>query len=74
MLRRIISIPEGAYYRGRFRATTAWSKVCKDRTEDAVDAAEDMPSNDKSSHLFNEIRIPRGAKKTISWVVRPATK
>jgi hypothetical protein len=26
-LRRIISIPEAVYYRGRFRASVAWTKV-----------------------------------------------
>ena len=33
MLRKIISIPEGVYYRGRFRASTAWSKVSRRRGE-----------------------------------------
>ena len=33
MLRKIISIPEGVYYRGRFRATMTWSKVTRRRGE-----------------------------------------
>lgn len=27
MLRRIIGLPEAVYYRGRFRASVAWTKV-----------------------------------------------
>lgn len=34
MLRRIVNIPEGVYYRGRFRATVAWSKVSGSDGED----------------------------------------
>jgi len=33
MLRQIISIPEGVYYRGRFRASMAWSKVTRRKGE-----------------------------------------
>ena len=33
MLRKIVGIPEGVYYRGRYRATTAWSKVSKRKGE-----------------------------------------
>lgn len=37
---RIISVPEGIYYRGRFRAAVAWSKVGKgggkERGEEAL--------------------------------------
>jgi len=33
MLRKVTSIPEGVYYRGRFRATMAWSKVSKRKSE-----------------------------------------
>jgi hypothetical protein len=49
MLRKIISIPEGVYYRGRFRATIAWSKVSRRRGEG------DLPSEDVgASQAINE--------------------
>ncbi len=51
MLRKkMISIPEGVYYRGRFRATMVWSKVSKDRRGDAVDAIEESQSANESGH------------------------
>lgn len=49
MLRRIIGIPEEAYYRGRFRATLAWSKVSQRRGEG------DSPTTDEAaSQAINE--------------------
>jgi hypothetical protein len=43
MLRKIISIPEGVYYRGRFRASLAWSKVSRRRGEgDSVVEEEEV--------------------------------
>lgn len=44
MLRKAISIPEGVYYRGRFRATTVWSKVSRREGEDnSAIVAEERP-------------------------------
>lgn len=74
MLRRIISIPEGVYYRGRFRATTAWSKVSGDLRNHAVDAVENTPTKERQVSLLDEIRVRRTGKKAAALAVRPATE
>lgn len=73
MLRKIISIPEGVYYRGRFRATTAWSKVSGMGSEDnpAILDQERPHGTDDPDRMPRE-RAVSGRGKTRSLQVRPA--
>lgn len=73
MLRKIISIPEGAYYRGRFRATTAWSKVSKRKGE-----ADSMLADEEVTHRIDDLdrplleRVVSGRTRTKALQMRPA--
>ena len=73
MLRRIISIPEGVYYRGRFRATTAWSKVSGREGEDSpATVDEERPhSIDEPDRVIRE-RVISGKTKMSALHMRPA--
>jgi hypothetical protein len=73
MLRKIIRIPEGAYYRGRFRATTAWSKASMREGEgDSVLASEE------GAHRIDDLdrplleRVIPGRTRTKALQMRPA--
>lgn len=75
MLRRIISIPEGVYYRGRFRATTAWSKVSGREDEDNLTIVdEEAPHGiDDPDRMFRERGISGRTKTKMPVLqVRPA--
>lgn len=73
MLRRIISIPEGVYYRGRFRATTVWSKVSRrESADDPVIVDEEKPhSIDEPDRVLRE-RAISGKTKASALHMRPA--
>jgi hypothetical protein len=73
MLRRVISIPEGVYYRGRFRATTVWSKVSRREGEDnpVVADEERLHSIDESDVVVRE-RVISGKTKMSTLHMRPA--
>jgi hypothetical protein len=73
MLRKLISIPEGVYYRGRFRATMAWSKVSKRRGE-----GDSIIADEQGSHGIEEPdrplldRVVSGKTNTTALQMRPA--
>jgi hypothetical protein len=73
MLRKIIRIPEGAYYRGRFRATTAWSKVSK-----RIGERGSATADEEDSHVVEEAdmtlldRVASGKTRTRALQMRPA--
>ncbi len=73
MLRKVISIPEGVYYRGRFRATMVWSKVSRREGEDnAATVDEERPhSIDEPERALRE-RVISGKTKMSALNVRPA--
>jgi hypothetical protein len=73
MLRKIISIPEGVYYRGRFRATIAWSKVSRRRGEGDSPAADVGASQaiNEPDRLLQERALPARTKPS-GLQVRPA--
>jgi hypothetical protein len=48
MLQEILALPEGVYYRGRFRATTAWSKVSQGRRGSGSNTGDDEGSQGDS--------------------------
>ena len=73
MLRKIISIPEGAYYRGRFRATTAWSKVSKRKGDE-----DSMLADEEGAHCIDDLdrslleRVVSGRTRMKALQMRPA--
>ncbi len=73
MLRKIIGIPEGAYYRGRFRATTAWSKVSKRKGEE-----DSILADEEGTHYVDDLdrplleRVVSGRTRTKALQMRPA--
>jgi hypothetical protein len=73
MLRKVISIPEGVYYRGRFRATTAWSKVSRREGEDnsAIADEERPPIIDEEGWALRK-RALSGKTNTSALHMRPA--
>ncbi len=73
MLRKIISIPEGAYYRGRFRATTEWSKVSnrKGKRDSTIGDEEDSYGIDSSGGPLLE-RAVSGKTRAMALQMRPA--
>jgi len=73
VLRKVISIPEGVYYRGRFRATTVWSKVSRREGEDDSEiVGEQRPlSIDEPEGALRE-RATSGKTKASSLHMRPA--
>lgn len=73
MLRKITSIPEGVYYRGRFRATMVWSKVSRREGEDnAATVDEERPrSTDEPEGALRE-RVISGKTMISALNVRPA--
>ena len=73
MLRKVISIPEGVYYRGRFRATTVWSKVSKREGEDdpAIVDEETPHSIDEPDGVLRE-RVISGKTRMLALHIRPA--
>jgi hypothetical protein len=76
MLRRIMNIPEGVYYRGRFRATTAWSKVSKKTGRDDSEAVVDggkLQGVDVPDRLGTERRAT-GRKESTSLHMRPVER
>jgi len=75
MLRKIISIPEGVYYRGRFRATTAWSEVSKRKGEgDSTIADQEGPYGlDEPDRPLLE-RAVSGETYTTALQMRPAER
>jgi hypothetical protein len=62
MLRKIISIPEGVYYRGRFRATTVWSKASRREGEDnpAIVGEERPHGIDEPDRVLRERAVSVG--------------
>jgi len=73
MLRKIISIPEGVYYRGRFRATTVWSKVSRREGEDnAATVDEERPRSIDEPEGELRGRVISGKTKIPALNVRPA--
>ena len=56
-----VNIPEGVYYRGRFRATLAWSKVSKDRSGDGGEASDNARSLNESGGLRFESGVTTGS-------------
>jgi len=75
VLRRIISIPEGVYYRGRFRATTAWSKASKRKGEgDSTIVDEEGPYGlDEPDRPLLE-RVASGKTYTTALQMRPVER
>ena len=73
MLREIISIPEGVYYRGRFRATTAWSKASQRKGEaDSTIVDEEGPYGlDEPARPLLE-RLVAGKTRTKPLQMKPA--
>jgi hypothetical protein len=73
MLRKVISIPEGVYYRGRFRATTAWSKVSgRESMDNQVIVDEEEPRGiDEPDRVLRE-RAISGKLKMAALHLRPA--
>jgi hypothetical protein len=73
MLLKVISIPEGVYYRGHFRATTAWSKVGKKKGEgDSIIAHEGGPHGiEELDKPFLE-RAASGKNNETALQMRPA--
>lgn len=73
MLRKVISIPEGVYYRGRFRATLACSKVSKIRGE-----GDSVIADEEGSHGIDEPdrplleRVVSGKTNTTALQMRSA--
>jgi hypothetical protein len=53
MLRKVISIPEGVYYRGRFRATVAWPNVGRRKGE-----GDSVAADEKDRHTIQELDEP----------------
>jgi len=53
MLWKVIGIPEGVYYRGRFRATTVWSRANKKRNE-----GDTMTPDQKGAHTVDQLARP----------------
>jgi hypothetical protein len=73
MLRKIIGIPEGAYYRGRFRATTAWSKVSQRRGEgDSIIVDEEGPYGPEEPDRPLLERLVAGKTRTKPLQMKPA--
>ena len=73
MLRKIISIPEGVYYRGRFRATMVWSKVSRREGEDnAATVDEERPRSIDEPEEALRGRVISGKTKIPALNVRPA--
>ena len=73
MLRKIISIPEGVYYRGRFRASLAWSKVSLRGGEGDSPTADEAASQaiNEPDRLLQE-RALLAKTKTSGLQARPA--
>jgi hypothetical protein len=73
MMRRIISIPEGVYYRGRFRATIVWSKVSRrDGEDNAATVDEERPHGIEEPDKPLRERAISGKTKTSALHMRPA--
>jgi hypothetical protein len=73
MLRKVISIPEGVYYRGRFRATIVWSKVSRRGGEDnAATVDEERPCSIDELEGALRQRVISGKTKMSDLNVRPA--
>jgi hypothetical protein len=73
MLRKVISIPEGVYYRGRFRATIVWSKVSRRGGEDnAATVDEERPRSIDEPEGALRQRVISGKTKMSDLNVRPA--
>jgi hypothetical protein len=73
MLRKVISIPEGVYYRGRFRTTTAWSKASKRRVEgDSTIVDEEDPHRTDAADRPLLERVVSGKTGTEALQMRPA--
>jgi hypothetical protein len=75
MLRKIISIPEGVYYRGRFRATTAWSKVSQRKGEGDSTIADEQGTHgiDEPNRPILE-RVVSGKTGTKALQMRPSER
>ena len=75
MLRKVINIPEGVYYRGRFRATTAWSPVSKRKGE-----GDSIIADVEGSHGIDEPdrplleRVVSGKTNTTALQMRPVER
>ncbi|MBN2100048.1 MAG: hypothetical protein JW753_10685 [Dehalococcoidia bacterium] len=72
MLRKLISVPEGVYYRGRFRATTVWSKVSRREGEDnsAIVDEEGTHGVDEPDRVLRK-RVISGKNNTSTLHMRP---
>jgi hypothetical protein len=73
MLRKVISIPEGVYYRGRFRATIVWSKVSRrDGEDNEATVDEERPRSIDEPEGALRGRVISGKTKMSALNVRPA--
>ena len=73
MMRKVISIPEGVYYRGRFRATIVWSKVSRrDGEDNEATVDEERPRSIYGPEGALRGRVISGKTKMSALNVRPA--